>query len=113
MSPSLPSERFASFEAFYPFYLSEHSKAWTRRFHFVGTTLAVVTGAVCVVKETPETLWLVPVIGYGFAWLSHTFIEHNKPATFQYPFYSLLGDFRMFSEMLQGKRWTNNNEKST
>jgi hypothetical protein len=24
-------------------------------------------------------------VGYAFAWFSHFFVEHNKPATFKYP----------------------------
>jgi hypothetical protein len=47
-------------------------------------------------------LWLIPVIGYGFAWVGHFFYEHNKPATFTYPFYSLLGDWVMFKDILAG-----------
>ena len=41
--------------------------------------------------------------GYGFAWVSHFFIEKNKPATFTYPFFSLLSDYIMFWEILRGK----------
>lgn len=48
-------------------------------------------------------LWLLPVVGYGFAWLGHYFFEHNKPATFVYPFYSLIGDWVMFKDILIGK----------
>jgi len=48
-------------------------------------------------------LFLLPIFGYGFAWISHFLIEKNKPATFKYPFYSLLGDFKMFFEILTGK----------
>ena len=46
---------------------------------------------------------MLPIFGYGFAWISHFFIEKNKPATFKYPLYSLLGDFIMFFEILTGK----------
>merc|ERR1711991_517880 len=35
-------------------------------------------------------------IGYLFAWLGHFFFEHNQPATFIYPSFSLMGDFYMF-----------------
>lgn len=105
-SPPPPSKRFSSFEAFYPFYLKEHSKAWTRRLHFIGTTLGMFIAVGCVAKGAPEKLWLGLVAGYGFAWISHAFIERNKPATFQYPLFSFRGDFRLWSEMIQGKRWT-------
>jgi hypothetical protein len=41
--------------------------------------------------------------GYGFAWVAHFFVEHNKPATFKYPLWSLIGDHKMYLEILQGK----------
>lgn len=47
-------------------------------------------------------LWFIPIIGYGFAWVGHFFYEHNKPATFQYPLYSLMGDWVMFKDILVG-----------
>tara|TARA_B100000686_G_scaffold282045_1_gene304183 strand:- start:261 stop:413 length:153 start_codon:yes stop_codon:yes gene_type:complete len=46
---------------------------------------------------------MAPIFGYGFAWVGHYFIEKNRPATFQYPLYSLLGDFVMFWQILVGK----------
>jgi len=48
-------------------------------------------------------LWLLPVFGYGFAWLGHFAVERNRPATFQHPLYSLIGDFRLFADMLRGR----------
>ncbi|CAE7887251.1 unnamed protein product [Symbiodinium sp. KB8] len=42
---------------------------------------------------------MVPLCGYFFAWLGHFGFEHNKPATFIYPTYSLMSDFRMFGDM--------------
>jgi hypothetical protein len=38
------------------------------------------------------------VAGYAFAWVGHFFFEKNKPATFTYAIYSLMGDFRMLFE---------------
>jgi hypothetical protein len=41
--------------------------------------------------------------GYAFAWVGQFFFEHNKPATFTYPWLSFLGDFRLWWEILTGK----------
>jgi hypothetical protein len=97
------SQRYQSFRDFYPYYLSEHSDRTCRRLHFVGTLLVIVTAVTALATGRLALLWLLPILGYGFAWAGHFFFEHNKPATFQYPFYSLIGDFRMFGEMLTGR----------
>jgi hypothetical protein len=47
--------------------------------------------------------WLFPlgiVIGYGFAWIGHFVVDKNRPATFKYPLYSFMGDWKMFSDVL-------------
>ena len=53
-------------------------------------------------RRAPAVL-AVPVFGYGFAWVGHFFFEKNRPATFTYPLYSLIGDFAMFRDILLGK----------
>ena len=93
---------FNSFAEFYPYYLSEHENLTCRRLHFVGSTLILVLLAYTLMTEQWVLLWLIPVLGYGFAWTGHFFFEHNKPATFKYPFYSLLGDWVMFKDILLG-----------
>lgn len=45
----------------------------------------------------------LPVCSYAFAWLGHALVEHNKPATFVYPVFSLMGDLNMAADMLRGK----------
>ena len=45
-----------------------------------------------------------PIFGYGLAWFSHAVIEKNKPATFRYPLWSIMSDFRLFFELLFGKQ---------
>lgn len=96
-------ERFTSFAEFYPYYLSEHENLTCRRLHFVGSTLILMLVAYTLFTGQWVLLWLLPVLGYGFAWAGHFFFEHNKPATFSYPFYSLMGDWVMFKDMLVGK----------
>ena len=46
---------------------------------------------------------LTPLAGYGFAWVGHFFFEKNRPATFKYPFYSLLADWVMMKDILIGR----------
>jgi len=45
------------------------------------------------------------VFAYGCAWVGHFRIEHNRPATFYYPVWSLTCDLRMWSHMLRGRLW--------
>lgn len=96
-------QTFTSFEQFYPFYLGEHSNITCRRLHFVGSTLVLITLAWILVTGHWAMIWLLPVLGYGFAWVGHFFFEKNKPATFSYPLYSLMGDWVMYKDILTGK----------
>lgn len=95
--------RYGTFRDFYPFYLTEHSKSGTRRLHFAGTLLVLLTLVYGIATARWTLLFLMPVFGYTFAWVGHFFVERNRPATFQYPLYSLAGDFRMFADMLRGR----------
>jgi hypothetical protein len=96
-------QRFTSFKEFYPHYLNEHSNATCRLLHFIGSFLILALIAYALLSSQYVLLWLIPVIGYGFAWVGHFFYEHNKPATFKYPFYSLAGDWVMFKDILIGR----------
>jgi hypothetical protein len=95
--------KYASFGEFYPYYLSEHSRSGTRRLHFAGTLLVLLTLGGVAATQRWVFLWLLPLFGYGFAWLGHFAVERNRPATFRHPLYSLIGDFRMFADMLRGR----------
>ena len=100
----MPEEsRIQTYREFWPFYVREHSLPANRAMHFAGTTFAM-----CVLAYAVATRmwWLIPVTlvaGYGPAWIGHFFIEHNRPATFKYPFWSLISDFRMWGLMLTGR----------
>jgi len=100
---SVPS-RYRSLKEFYPFYLTEHRNTTSRVLHFAGTSLIALWVALAVVRREPWWLVLIPVGGYGFAWVGHFFFERNRPATFQYPGYSLASDFILWWELLTGKR---------
>ena len=97
------TKTYRTFDEFYPFYLSEHANRSSRRLHFVGTTTAL---ALLIIAFVTQSGWLVAVAllqGYAFAWAGHFFFEHNTPATFKYPWLSLLGDWRMWWDILSGK----------
>ncbi len=98
-----PENGFTRFKDFYPYYLSEHRNPTCRMLHFVGSCLVLAVIAFAIITSQWIYLWLIPLIGYGFAWVGHFFYEHNKPATFRYPFYSLMGDWVMFKDILIGK----------
>jgi hypothetical protein len=95
--------RYGTFREFYPFYLSEHRNPVCRRLHFVGSALVLLSIGLAIVTRDPWWLLAAPVAGYGFAWVGHFFFEKNRPATFTYPFYSLIGDWVMFGDILRGK----------
>ncbi|XP_020699640.1 uncharacterized protein LOC110111911 [Dendrobium catenatum] len=93
---------YRNLEEFWAFYVSQHSKPLTRRWHFMGT----LSGILCFLFAAISGWWALvlaaPLLAYGMAWYSHFFVEGNPPATFGYPFWSLLCDFRMFGLMLTG-----------
>jgi hypothetical protein len=96
-------ERIRTFREFYPFYLGEHRNPTCRKLHFAGSTLVLGLIAAAIATRAWWLLWLVPVAGYGFAWVGHFAFEKNRPATFRYPAYSLMGDWVMYWQLATGK----------
>ena len=141
------ADRIKSFEEFWPYYLSEHRDARSRRLHFMGTSgfLASVAasavtnplkfplamaGFAAIMKHGIEAeaegrplghvaamiglgtagapLTFLPGVAFAYscAWVGHFLVEHNRPATFEYPLWSLTADFVMWSHMVRGRLWT-------
>ncbi len=96
------ADKIRTYPDFWPYYLREHSKPATRGLHFVGTALVFVALAAALWTRNLWLLLLVPAAGYAFAWIGHFAVEKNTPATFGYPFWSLISDFRMFFVWLFG-----------
>jgi hypothetical protein len=97
------AERYRTFAAFYPFYMTEHANPVSRRLHVIGTGL-VIAALIAGVLVNAWFFAVAPVVGYGFAWIGHYVFEKNRPATFKYPLFSLMGDFRLFFETVSGRR---------
>jgi len=93
----------STYSEFWPFYLREHAEPGTRYMHYAGTLIGTGIVIWALATQTWWALLLYPLSGYGFAWMSHAFIERNKPATFTYPFWSYVSDYRMSFLALIGR----------
>lgn len=94
--------RATRFSDFWPFYLQEHARPATRALHYAGTGLVIALVAGLPFLPGRLALTALPIAGYGFAWAAHGLVEHNRPATFRYPLWSLRADFVMFYRFVTG-----------
>jgi hypothetical protein len=93
----------AAFRDFWPYYLQEHARPGTRAMHYVGTSIVIGLLAALPFAACWWAVAAVPAAGYGFAWIGHSLIEGNRPATFRYPLWSLRADFIMWYRFLTGR----------
>jgi hypothetical protein len=92
----------ATYRQFWLFYLREHHRSWTRRWHIAGTLLAITCAVAAIALANPWLLLAAAFAGYGPAWMAHFVVEKNQPATWRYPLWSLASDFRMTLAWLSG-----------
>ena len=93
------NDKIKTFKDFYPFYLLEHMHPICRLLHFIGTFGVIALILISIVFS--NKVWIyAPLCGYFFAWIGHFVFEKNRPATFKYPIYSMIGDFLMFYHLL-------------
>lgn len=95
--------KIRTFKEFYPFYLSQHNNKICRALHFIGSFVVIVIFIYSIMRMDFEKLIYCPLVGYFFAWIGHFVFEKNRPATFTYPIFSLMGDWVMFKDILIGK----------
>jgi len=103
VSTQATNRRIESYADFWPYYLQEHSKPATRAIHYVGTGLSTASLVAAFVTGNGWFALGALIGGYGPAWIGHFFIEHNRPATFTYPLWSLVSDYRMTFRWLTGR----------
>ena len=96
-------DRIQSYAEFWAYYIGEHRDPTCRGLHYFGSTMAISSAVSAVVFGNPSLVLLGFVLGYGPAWIGHFFIEHNRPATFKYPFWSLGSDFKMLLYFVTGR----------
>jgi hypothetical protein len=92
-----------TYPEFWRVYLAAHTDPRTRGLHYLGTGFGLA--ALLVAGLAGDWRWLLaaPVAGYAFAWFGHFVFEHNRPATFGHPAWSLVSDFRMLGLFITGK----------
>lgn len=95
--------RMGSFTEFWPFYVREHSRPATRALHVAGSSLGLVFVVLAASRRRPAYLLGALASGYALAWIGHFFVEKNRPATFRYPVWSFLGDWKMFGLTCRGR----------
>lgn len=98
----MSERRIETYEEFWPFYVREHSDPTNRRLHFIGTTGTILLAAAALVRQKPIHLLHAAISGYGCAWVGHFVFQKNTPATFKYPLWSLVSDFRMWGKIVAG-----------
>jgi hypothetical protein len=93
-------QKIKTLKEFWPFYLAEHSSRANRLLHTLGSTFALVFLSLVFYERNLNYLFFAIVSGYAFAWTGHFFIQKNRPATFKYPFFSFISDWKMFYYIL-------------
>ena len=103
IAPTMP-KTFSTFSAFYPVYLRMHDHPVNRWLHIIGNVLGVGAIGTAIVMHHLWMLVLAPLVANGLAWTGHFFFQGNRPGVFSYPFYGMLGSWRMTWEHLAGRR---------
>src|SRR5215475_13350838 len=99
----LKPDSINDFHEFWPYYVAAHSRPMTRLIHLAATASSWIIILLAVMTRNWWLLISIPFVAYALAWYSHFFIEHNRPATFGHPFYSLAADYKMAAFMLTGQ----------
>ena len=92
-----------TFREFWPEYVRAHKKPATRAVHCVATIAGWMLLGAAIALQRWWWILLAFAIPYAAAWISHFFVEHNKPATFEHPLWSWWADQKMMFLTLIGQ----------
>jgi hypothetical protein len=99
----MSKQRYQRFEDFWPYYVTEHASPLNRKLHFWGTHNLIFWLMLAVLQRSFGLAIFAVVSSYACAWIGHLFIEKNRPATWEYPIFSALGELRMYIKTWQGQ----------
>ncbi len=99
----MEARRFASFEEFWPHYVSLHRDPLNRFLHGVGTVCGAVALFAGAWSRSPGFILAAPLLGYLPAWVGHGLADRNRPATWTHPAWSLRADLVMLALALTGR----------
>ena len=93
----MADSEITSLRAFWPFYLGEHRNPLNRWLHAIGSLAGLGFLGTAIATRNPYLIPAGLVCGYAFAWVGHFVVERNRPATFKYPLWSFLCDWRLLA----------------
>jgi len=95
------------FREFYPIYLAGHRKRLNRAIHYTGALAAIASAAVAIARQDLGLFPAAVALIYLVLWLSHLYIEHNRPLTWaggwKMVAFSMYGEFYMTWRFLTGR----------
>lgn len=98
---------FRTFRKFWPYYVSQHKNRMNQIMHLIGTFSGLSLAlSLAFLGQGVAAVIAGLVAGYGCAWFGHFYFEKNRPATFHFPVYSLMGDFKLVYCLLTGRSLT-------
>jgi hypothetical protein len=85
------TDRAGSFATFYAAYLAEHRHPANRLLHLAAKVAAITLLGVAVSRHSLGALAAAPVFAVAPCWLGHLLFERNRPTAWSRPSASLLG----------------------
>ncbi len=101
MTDSRP--HFSTFREFWPYYVGQHRKPLCRAIHYVGAVAALTLVGWGIATRDWRPIVATPFVSYGLAWFSHLVVERNRPATWGWVRWSLMGEYKMFFLAITGR----------
>ncbi len=95
--------KLTKYSEFWSYYLGEHRNPTNRLLHVLGCLSGVGLLPILWMHFGFAGLVIALGVGYSFAWVGHWVFEGNRPATWRYPLWSFVSEFRMVGLIVTGR----------